>query len=101
MNFQIINNKGVYEIHGNFTNANIHEVANYFNNLLDTYYEIVICLKKVKCMDQSALGVLKRLVKKAKKRSKILFILGKENQRIISVFNKANLTRIFKNDYSH
>lgn len=101
MNFQIINNKGVYEIHGNFTSTNIDEVANYFNNLLDMYYEIVICLKKVKCIDQPALGVLKHLVKKAKKRSKILFVLGKENHKIRNLFNKANLTSIFKNDYSH
>ena len=48
MDFQIVNNKGVYEIHGDFTTTNTNEVAFYFSNLLDKYYEIVICLKKVR-----------------------------------------------------
>ncbi|MEP1487426.1 MAG: STAS domain-containing protein [Algibacter sp.] len=101
MNFQIINNKGVFEVCGDFTNTNTDEVANYFDNLLDTYYEIVICLKKVKQIDESALSVMQCIANKAKKRSKILFVLGKENKSIKGIFNKANLTSIFRNDYNH
>ncbi|NMH88734.1 hypothetical protein [Flavivirga algicola] len=99
MNFEIINNKGVFEIHGDFTKAHTNQVANYFNNLLDKYYEIVICLKQVKCIDDKALNVMRFIVAKAKRRSKILFVLGKDNKRINKQFKTANLNNIFKNDY--
>ena len=99
MNFEIVNNRGVFEIHGDFTNAHTNQVANYFNNLLDTYYEIVICLKQVKRMDESALNVLQFIATKAKRRSKVLFILGKNNKSINKQFKAANLNNLFRNDY--
>ena len=101
MDFKIINNKGVYEVCGDFTNTNTDVVADYFNNLLDTYYEIVICLNKVSDIDTTALNVMQCIANKAKKRSKILFVLGKENKSIKGIFNKANLINIFRNDYNH
>lgn len=99
MNFEIINNKGVFEIHGNFTNANTNKVEDYFNTLLDTYYEVVISLKQVTQIDSNALNVMRFIADKAKKRSKVLFVLGKGNERIRKQFSKANLNTIFKNDY--
>lgn len=99
MDFQIVNNKGVYEIHGDFTTTNTNEVAFYFSNLLDKYYEIVICLKKVRKFDDSALKVMQFLTNKATRRSKTLFVLGKNNKRITSLFNKTSLKGIFRNDY--
>jgi len=71
MELNIINNKGVFEIHGHFVKENTKQVADYFNTLLDQYYEIVICLKQVKEMDARALSVMRFISKKAKKRSKI------------------------------
>ena len=100
MNFEIINNKGVFEIHGHFTNTYANQAANFFNNLLDRYYEITICLKQVKRMDSKALNVMQFLAAKAKRRSKVLFVLGKNNKRIKKQFEKANLNDIFCNDYS-
>ncbi len=100
MNFQIINNKGVFEIHGDFTNMHTNQVANYFNNLLDRYYEIVICLKQVKRIDSKALNVMQFISAKAKRRSKILFVLGQENKCISKQFEMANLNNIFRNDYN-
>lgn len=99
MNFEIINNKGVFEIHGHFTNAYTHQVADFFNNLLDKYYEITICLKQVKRIDNKALNVMQFITAKAKRRSKVLFVLGKDNKRIKSHFESANLINIFKDDY--
>ncbi len=99
MDFQIINNKGTFEIHGNLTQENTNTAKDYFNTLLDTYYEIVICLKSVNKIDQSALNVLEFISNKAKKRSKTLFVLGKENQSIKKIIAKAGLNSIFKNDY--
>ena len=99
MNFEIINNVGRYEIHGDFTGANTDIVATYFNTLLDTYYEVVICLKQVKLIDNNALEILQHITEKAKRRSKILFVLGKENSYVFQEFKKANLINIFKNDY--
>lgn len=99
MNFEIINNKGVYEIHGDFINDHTNKVETYFNNLLDTYYEVVISLKKVNKIDNKALEVMRFISEKAKRRSKVLFVLGKGNKRIKTEFKKANLNTIFKNDY--
>ena len=100
MNLEIINNKGVFEIHGYFTKENSTRVAEYFSDLLDTYYEVVICLKKVKSIDLAALHVLQSITKKAEKRSKVLFVLGKENKRIKKAFINSDLVGIFKNEYA-
>ena len=100
MSFEIINNKGVFEIHGHFTNAYTNQVADLFNNLLDRYYEITICLKHVKRMDSKALNVMQFITAKAKRRRKVLFVLGKDNKRIKKQFEKANLNDIFCNDYT-
>ena len=51
MNLQIFNNQGTFEIHGDFIEAHANIVRTYFSDLLDTYYEIVICLKQVKKID--------------------------------------------------
>ncbi len=99
MNFEIINNRGIFEIHGDFTNVHANQVANYFNNLLDRYYEIVICLKQVKHIDCAALNVMQFIAAKAKRRSKVLFVLGKDNSCVNKEFRKHDLTNIFRNDY--
>ncbi|AXT20359.1 hypothetical protein D7030_04360 [Flavobacteriaceae bacterium AU392] len=99
MELNIINNKGVFEIHGHFVKENTYKVATYFSELLDTYYEIVICLKSVNKMDKTALNVMQFITNKAKRRSKALFVLGKNNTRIKNQFDKNNLNNIFRNDY--
>lgn len=99
MNFEIINNKGVFEIHGDFTKNHTNLVADYFNTLLDRYYEIVICLKQVKHIDNKAMDVMRFISAKAKRRSKVLFVLGKENKNIKRQLKNANLNNIFRNDY--
>lgn len=100
MNINIINNKGVFEIHGSFTKENTPLIKDYFDNLLDTYYEIVICLKGVQEVDVFGLNVMKFITQKGVKRSKIVFVLGKKNKRIIRAFQHENLINIFKNDYT-
>ncbi len=99
MNFQIINNKGTFEVHGNLTFENTNYTKGYFNMLLDRYYEIVICLNKVTKMDESALNVLRFISEKAKKRSKTLFVLGKNNGTIKNVMENTNPNTIFRDDY--
>lgn len=99
MNFEIINNRGTFEIHGDFIDHHTSTVANYFNTLLDTYYEVVICLKQVQRIDQNALNVMQFIAAKAKRRSKVLFVLGTDNVYVRQQFNKANLNTIFRNDY--
>ena len=100
MNLQILNNQGTFEIHGDFIEAHANIVKAHFNDLLDTYYEIVICLKQVEKIDNSGLSVMQFIVNKAAKRSKIIFVLGGKNKNIIKKFKKANLSNIFKNDYT-
>lgn len=99
MSFEIRNNKGVFEIHGQLTLENTTYTKDYFNTLLDRYYEVVICLNKVTKMDESALKVLRFVSEKAKRRSKVLFVLGRKNKKIKNILQKANLNSIFRNDY--
>ena len=100
MSLEIINNKGTFEICGEFTRENKGKVKEYFNDLLDNYYEVVMCLNKIKKIDESAIDVLKFIHNKAAKRSKILFVLGKENKIINKTFKVFNISHIFKNDYN-
>ncbi len=99
MDFQIINNKGTFEIHGELTIVQANYFKDYFNALLDQCYEIVICLNSVNRIDNSALSALQFISNKAKKRSKTLFILGKENKSINRIITNAGLNSIFRNDY--
>mgnify|MGYP000033794921 CR=1 FL=1 len=100
MSLEIINNKGTFELAGEFTSENKGEVKEFFNDLLDKYYEVVMCLNKVKKMDESAIDVLKFIHKKARKRSKVLFVLGKKNTLVKKTFKIFNISYIFKNDYN-
>ena len=99
MKLQIHNKQGTFEIIGSFTSENSEMVKDHFNYLLDHYEEVVMCLHKVKKIDQKALQVLRHIYKKASKRSKILFILGKKNKIVAKAFNKNELNYIFRNDY--
>lgn len=96
MKLQILNNKGVFEIHGHFIEEHADEVRSYFNNLLDTYYEIVICLKEVQQIDKFGISVLEFILKKSTKRCKTVFVLGEKNKRIRKKFKKQIFTRFLK-----
>ena len=100
MPLEIINNKGVFEVCGEFTSENKGKVKEYFNELLDNYYEVVMCLNKIKKIDESAIDVLKFIHKKAAKRSKVLFVLGRNNSIVKNMFKVFNISYIFKNDYN-
>ena len=99
MKLQIQNKQGTIEVIGNFTTLNTEKVKDHFNYLLDHYEEVVMCLKKVKKIDHSALNVLKAIHKKACKRSKVLFVLGQNNETVFDAFSNHQLTHIFRDDY--
>ncbi len=99
MELQIHNKLGTFEVIGNFTSIHTQKVKDHFNYLLDHYEEVVISLNKVKQIDKKALSVLNDIYLKANKRSKVLFVIGKENKTIASAFEKNRLTHIFRNDY--
>jgi anti-anti-sigma regulatory factor len=100
MSLEIINNKGVFEVCGEFTYENNRKVKEYFNDLLDNYYEVVMCLNKINKIDESAIDVLKFIYRKATKRNKVLFVLGRENKIIKKTFKVFNISYIFRNDYN-
>jgi len=58
-----------------------------------------MCLAKVKKIDKNALEVLQNIYEKAQKRSKILFVLGKDNKEIFKALQSNQLTYIFRDDY--
>ncbi len=100
MKLDIINNKGVYEIHGDFTSRNVFRVKDYFCYLLDHYYEIVMCLNNVTKIDRSAMLVLKFIFKKAKKRSKTMLVKGRKNEKVKAMFKLSEANYIYKDDNS-
>ncbi|MFC5048517.1 STAS domain-containing protein [Aquimarina hainanensis] len=99
MKLHISNNLGTYEIIGNFTSKNTHIVKDHFDYLLNHYDEIVISLNKVKIMDVRAIKVLQVIYLKALKRGKVLFVLGKDNFVITSLFDETGMNHIFRDDY--
>ena len=99
MKLQIINTAGTFEVIGNFTLENTELVEKHFTYLLDHYEEVVMSLKKVKQIDQKAVKVLKNIYAKANRRSKVLFVLGKENNLISQAFTKNKVNHIFREDY--
>ena len=99
MALEIIYRFGTFELQGNFTKENAPVVKEKFNHALDQYAEVIMCLKKVNQIDTSGIEVLKAIYKKADKRSKVLFVLGKDNQCINPVFERTQTTHLFRNDY--
>jgi len=99
MALEITLQNGAYEISGDFTGINNHKVKAHFNYLLDHYQEVVLCLKKVSKIDKRGIKVLQIIHKKATKRSKTLFVLGKENEYISSLLAQTENLHIFRNDY--
>ncbi len=99
MKLQIQNTQGTFEVIGNFTSQNTKKVKNYFNYLLDHYEEVVMCLKRVQKIDHTALDVLNDIHKKACRRSKVLFVLGQDNETVSNAFFQNQLTHIFRDDY--
>lgn len=99
MDLQINNVRGRMEVTGDFTSKNAAIVKDHFNYLLDHYEEVIMCLNKVKKIDKKALKVLKKIYAKSQRRSKILFVLGKDNREVFKTLKKNQLTHIFRNDY--
>ncbi|AXT62713.1 hypothetical protein D1816_20995 [Aquimarina sp. AD10] len=99
MKLQIINIAGTFEIIGNLTLDNTVIVKEHFNYLLDHYEEVVMCLNKVKKIDKKGIAVLKETYAKANKRSKVLFVLGKENEVVSNAFKENQVNYIFRDSY--
>lgn len=99
MKLLIKNTLGTFEIIGNFTATYTKEVKDHFNYLLDHYEEVIMCLHKVNAIDKNALQVLQEIYQKASRRSKVLFILGKENKTVATALKNNQLSHIFRNDY--
>ncbi|WP_281989209.1 hypothetical protein [Aquimarina aggregata] len=99
MKLQIINTAGTFEIIGNLTLDNTVIVKEHFNYLLDHYEEVVMCLNKVKKIDKKGIAVLKETHAKANKRSKVLFVLGKENEVVSNAFKENQVNYIFRDSY--
>ncbi|SEL66466.1 hypothetical protein SAMN04487910_2961 [Aquimarina amphilecti] len=99
MELEINNVNGKIEVIGDFTSQNVHKVKEHFNYLLDHYEEVVMCLNKVKRIDEKALPVLKKIYTKAQRRSKVLFILGISNKIVFKFLKRNKLTHIYRNDY--
>ena len=99
MNLQIVQNARKFEVIGDFTLNNTIHVKEHFNYLLDHYDEVVMSLKKVQKIDHKGIQVLKDIYSKANRRSKVLFVFGRDNNIIRKAFEKNKVNYIFKENY--
>ena len=99
MKLSILNQLGKIKGLGEFTSENALEVKAHFNYLLDHYEEVVMCLAGVTCIDNVGLEVMQIIHNKAVKRNKVLFVLGKRNEKVFNLMHNHNLSYIFRNDY--
>lgn len=99
MELQILYTQGVFQITGNFTGTKTQNVKTRFNTALNQYEEVILCLEKVTNIDKKAVVVLQEIYNKASKRSKVLFVLGKMNKKIVPIFTETRTSYLFRNDY--
>jgi len=99
MQLHIENRQGTIAVIGNFTANYSQQVKNHFNYLLDHYEEVIMCVHNVRIIDKNAVQVLQEIYEKATRRSKVLFILGKENTTVAKALENDQLSYIFRNDY--
>ncbi|WP_445711573.1 STAS domain-containing protein [Flavobacterium sp.] len=96
MALQIKYNLGVFEINGSLNSQNTKSFRKHFETLIEQSRSITISLDEIKEMDNAAVNAIAYLYKKATESNKIFYIIGKQNQKVNSVFSEENLNYILK-----
>lgn len=96
MALQIKYSLGVFEINGSLNSKNTKDFKNHFETLIDQSNTITISLNEIIEMDRIAAKTIALLYKKAVENNKILYIIGKQNKKVNSIFDKENLNYILK-----
>lgn len=99
MDSKITNNSGIFEITGSIVNENATVIKNHFEDLLDSSEELIMNLDRVNAIDATGVNVLTNLYKKAVKKNKALYIIGKENANLKEAFSVTKMDYILSRDF--
>lgn len=98
MALQITNIAGVLEINGSLNAQNTSSLQNYFEALINQSSFIILSLNNIIEMDKTAFHAIISLYKKALSRNKVFYIIGKENQKVVDLFETEKLNYLLKSD---
>lgn len=97
MDLTIKEKKGVFEIWGNLSACNIHQVKKFFDLMLKLKQEIAISLQYIDTMDIASVYELSLLRVNAEQNGRQLKYSGKENAKIRGAFFGAGVN-LFSED---
>lgn len=98
MALQITNNAGILEINGSLNSQNTVSLQNYFEALINQSSFIMLSLNNIVDMDKMAFQTIITLYKKALSKNKVFYIIGKENQKVVDLFEKEKLNYLLKSN---
>jgi len=99
MALQITNNNGILEIVGDLNAQNSNSLKNYLEACINYSSFIIISLNKVSEIEKGAFDVIISLYKKALSKNKVFYIIGRENQKVIHLFETEKLNYLL-NSYA-
>ena len=89
MSLNITEKNGIFEVSGNLSAANAHQVRKYFEIMVKMNGNLKICLSKLDSMDIASVFELKTLLTNAAHQGKILTVLGAGNKKIHGAFLRS------------
>lgn len=98
MALQITKNAGILEINGSLNSQNTVSLQNYFEALINQSSFIMLSLNNIVDMDKMAFQTIITLYKKALSKNKVFYIIGKENQKVVDLFEKEKLNYLLKSN---
>lgn len=98
MALQITNNAGILEIKGSLNTQNASSLQNYFEALINQSSFIMLSLNNIVDMDKTAFQTIIGLYKKALSKNKVFYIIGKENQKVVDLFEMEKLNYLLKSN---
>lgn len=98
MALQITNNAGILEINGSLNSQNTVSLQNYFEALINQSSFIMLSLNNIIDMDKTAFYIIISLYKKALSKNKVFYIIGKENQKVVDLFETEKLNYLLKSN---
>lgn len=97
MRLQIKKNFNVYEIKGQLVAKNIRLFKKYFSNLLGKSKVVIVSLDKIKDIDEKGVKVMLEMYREAMSKETILYILGKNNERVYNMFKEQKKNYVLHN----
>ena len=95
----ITNNSGIFEIDGSIVTENAMAIKKQLESALDHSDEVIVNLDKVESIDITGVNALAKLYKKAAKKNKALYLIGKENKNLEELFNATKMGFILSRDF--